>query len=197
MNNGIEENFSHGLAYDLLKVGPQNYDEAKECAGDGNEKLNENVTFNIGVIYHRGLGVPKNYKEARFYYEQLLSPGHAKAQNNLGVIFNEGQGLENNVACAADLYRKAANKGARLAQYNLGFISYCKSIESELEDIQSNLREAYIWISIAMANGFDMGNSLLEYIESQMSLENITSAQHQAKDYWDNHYKNWQKNPID
>jgi TPR repeat protein len=49
--------------------------------------------FNIGFSYERGLGVVKDYQQARKWYDKAADAGHAGAMNNLGLLYTRGQGV--------------------------------------------------------------------------------------------------------
>ena len=80
-----------------------------------------NVTAqnNLGTLYAKGVGTPKNLSQAAYWYRKAAEQGNATAQNNLGILYHEGQGVAKNDKIAADWLSKAANQGNARAQYNL------------------------------------------------------------------------------
>jgi TPR repeat protein len=48
---------------------------------------------NLGVMYHKGQGVPQDYKLAVQWYRKASEQGEATAQNNVGVMYASGQGV--------------------------------------------------------------------------------------------------------
>jgi TPR repeat protein len=48
---------------------------------------------NLGVIYRKGYGVPRNYGEALKWYRRAADQGHANAQYSLGLMYFRGNGV--------------------------------------------------------------------------------------------------------
>src|SRR3989337_314459 len=78
--------------------------------------------FNLGLMYDKGQGVPKDYAEAVKWYRKAAEQGFAEGQYNLGKIYYTGQGVLQDYAEAAKWYRKAAEQGNTSAQFNLGLM---------------------------------------------------------------------------
>ena len=74
----------------------------------------------LGFLYDRGIGVPKDYREARKLYEKAAALGDAIAINNLGYMYEAGNGVPKDLGRARDLYGQAAALGQLLAMVNLG-----------------------------------------------------------------------------
>ncbi|OHS93503.1 hypothetical protein TRFO_11696 [Tritrichomonas foetus] len=78
--------------------------------------------FNLGLMYSRGEGIPKDKTRAAEYYTQAAALGNAKAQFNLGLMYAKGDGIAQNKAKAVELYTQAADQGSAKAQSNLGLM---------------------------------------------------------------------------
>jgi uncharacterized protein len=78
--------------------------------------------FNLGWMYEKGQGVPKNDKTAMKWYKLAAKQGVAFAQFNLGWMYDQGQGVPKNHKTAVKWYRLAAEQGWRDAQYRLNKI---------------------------------------------------------------------------
>lgn len=78
--------------------------------------------YNLALMYERGIGVAKDEKEARVWYQKAAEQGNSSAQFNLGVLFENGHGGEVDFAQANRWYRKAAEQGDALAIGNLGML---------------------------------------------------------------------------
>jgi hypothetical protein len=74
---------------------------------------------NLGNLYFSGNGVPKDYVEARKWYEKSAAAGNALAMNNLGFIYENGNGVPVDYAEARKWYEKAAAAGNEVAKANL------------------------------------------------------------------------------
>ena len=92
--------------------------EWETFAKDGNA----GAQHNLGQIYRRGQGVPKNDKTAAKWYRLAADQGNAYAQNNLGVMYKDGKGVSRNYDTALKWYRLAADQENALAQHNLALM---------------------------------------------------------------------------
>ena len=57
------------------------------------EQGDANAQFLLGVMYHKGKGVPQDYKTAVKWYRLAAKQRNAPAQGNLGVMYAFGKGL--------------------------------------------------------------------------------------------------------
>ena len=48
---------------------------------------------NLGVMYRKGKGVPRDHKTAVQWYRLSAKQGHANAQTNLGSMYANGKGV--------------------------------------------------------------------------------------------------------
>ena len=115
--NGIAH-FEAGLKAINANNMPQAFQEFLEAAKEGYI----DSQYNVALMYEQGLGVPKNEKEALFWYENAASQGNAAAQFNLGVLYENGIGTIVDFAKANEWYRKASEQGDGLAIGNLGML---------------------------------------------------------------------------
>lgn len=60
-------------------------------------------------MYSRGLGVPRDQKQAAAWYSKAADQGYAVAQYNLGVIYERGQGVRQDYARANMWFNLAAS----------------------------------------------------------------------------------------
>lgn len=81
-----------------------------------------NAAYNLGVLYHQGLGTKADIGKAIKWYSQAADQGHPEAQYNLGIANIEGIGVPYNATKAASFFRSAADQGIMEAAYNLGLI---------------------------------------------------------------------------
>ena len=68
---------------------PDDFDDIKKLAEQGNAV----AQFNLGVMYEKGEGVPKDYKQAAYWYSKAAEQGNAEAQTILGIMYGEGEGV--------------------------------------------------------------------------------------------------------
>ena len=77
--------------------------------------------FNIGHLYHQGLGVERDLNAARKWYLKAATQGDSNAQYELGAMHAQGDGIPKDYAAAIDWYRQAAEAGHSKASMKLGF----------------------------------------------------------------------------
>ena len=81
-----------------------------------------NAQYNLGVMYDKGHGVPRNKVTAIKWYKRAAEQGVTLAQYNLGVIYEKGTGVRQNYKVAVEWYTSAAQNGNANAQNNLGIM---------------------------------------------------------------------------
>ena len=109
----------------------------------------------LGYLYAQGLGVERDYEEARRWYQKAVSQGHAKAQGNLGGLYAAGKGVEQDNAKAASLFLLSAKQGNANAQVRLGFL-YSKGL-----GVQRDYSAAARWHRKAAEQGHPIAQGLL------------------------------------
>ena len=80
---------------------------------------NADAQFGLGVMYHNGKGVPKDYAKAVEWYQKAAAQGNANAQFILGLIYKNGEGVPKDAAKAVEWYQRAAVQGHADAQFEL------------------------------------------------------------------------------
>ena len=103
----------------------------------------------LGSAYSVGKEIPQNYEEAAKWFRRAAEQGDDMAQCRLAIMYSLGNGVPQNYAKAIDLSRQAAMRGNVLAQFFMG------GLHALGRGVPQNYREAYVWYSIAAANGFD------------------------------------------
>lgn len=104
--------------------------------------------LNLGLMYARGEGIPKNYEVAAKWLSKPAEQGHVQAQFALGEIYAEGgDGVPRNYEKAAAWYLKAAEQGDAVAQHKIG-VMY-----AEGSGIRYNAFEAEKWLRKAAERG--------------------------------------------
>jgi TPR repeat protein len=76
--------------------------------------------YNLGYLYEKGRGVPKDFAEAMKWYGKAAKQGDARALGNIGYLYEKGLGVAKDYAEAFKWYQKAAKLGLAVAQNNLG-----------------------------------------------------------------------------
>jgi TPR repeat protein len=104
--------------------------------------------INLGILYLRGLGVPRDIVNARAWLEKAAASGDPQALYTLGRAMDEGsEQITPDPVRAADLYRRAAEKGHVLAGLRYGLAL------SEGIGIKRDVATAQKWLVQARDNG--------------------------------------------
>lgn len=127
--------------------------------------------YNLGVAYHDGEGVPRDYSEAVRLYRQAAAQGYAPAQNKLGVAYRNGEGVPRDYAEAVSWFRKAAGQGNADALCSLGIMRL------NGEGIARNSVLAYMLFNIAAGKGRADATKRREQISHILTPEQLTEAQ--------------------
>jgi hypothetical protein len=136
---------------------------------------NINSQFDLAVIFQTGrYGVEKNIKKAVKWYEKAAEQNHIESQYALSQIYMEGKGVPKNSKKAAYWCKRAAEQGYVPAQGKIGAF-YFKGL-----GIPKNYIHAYSWFSLVAAQGDENAKNLMDYIEEQLSEEQIIQAQELA-----------------
>ncbi len=163
--------------------------------------------FHLGTIYMEGLeGVPKDQKKGYGYLLSSAKGGHIQAQYNLAASYKLGQGIPQNIEKALHWYLEAANNGLASAQLQSAIILQNRKKHSEAivlfnkaalqgsvdaqfllagvyhlgKGAPQNYKKAYIWYSIATANGDSESEKMRDMVLKQLDNETITKAQNEA-----------------
>lgn len=137
---------------------PQDFERAAYWFHEAGRQGIANARYNLGVLYHQGLGVDQNIDQAVYWYAQSAGLGHPEAQYNLGIAYIEGIGTPYDPDLAVDYFRNSAMAGVPEAAYNLGLI-----LENGLVG-PARKEEAIFWYAYAA----DLGNA-----SAQAALETL------------------------
>jgi TPR repeat protein len=91
----------------------------------------------LGSFYHEGLlGLPKDDKQALFWFQRAADQGNAAGQYNVGDSYYNGYGdLSKDLSKAAELFQLAANQGHSAAQGTLAEM-YIRGVGGLPKDIE-------------------------------------------------------------
>lgn len=124
-----------------------------------------NAAYNLGVLYHQGLGVEKDLDRAIYWYRDAAKLGHAEARYNLGIASIEGIGTSYDAPLAAAFFESAANAGVTEAAYNLGLI-----YENGLVGGATRGEDAMLWYKIAADGGNADAKAALQQLSSSLQI---------------------------
>ncbi len=137
---------------------------------------------NIGSMYLRGEGVPKNYAEAEKWTRKAAEQGRAIARTNLGWMYHSGRGVPRDYAEAVMWYRMAAEQNEAQAQTNLGLM-YARG-----ESVPQDFVRAHMWISLAAAQGLKRAVKFRNISEKkQLTPAQLAEARRLAREWREEH----------
>ena len=123
-----------------------------------------NAKYNLGVLYHQGMGVKQSLDKAMILYNEAAEMGHPEAQYNLGIANIEGIGVPYNPERAAKFFEQAADKGVTEAAYNLGLIYENGLLGSTRPD------DALAWYKTAADQGSPEAKSALDQLAASLGI---------------------------
>nr|NJM01811.1 sel1 repeat family protein [Desulfobacula sp.] len=138
-----------------------------KAAGQGDV----DAQFNLGWMYAEGRGVPRDSKQAVYWYSRAAGQGDASAQFNLGMMYDTGEGVARDDRQAAYWYAKAGGQGIAVAQYNLG-IMYDRG-----QGVVQSFQQAYLWLSLAAAQGLEDAAETRDAVAKNLSPRQLAQAQ--------------------
>lgn len=100
------------------------YNKALECYNKLAKKGNEEAMCYLGVMYGKGLGVPKDDNASFKWFKKSAEQGFALSQYAVGNCYKNGNGVSKDYNLAVSWYKKAAEQGIDDAQYELGVCYY-------------------------------------------------------------------------
>jgi hypothetical protein len=163
------------LGMNILSISHANdFDEGIKAYDNGNfkkayslflkeaKKGNATAQNEIGVMYAKGKGVLKDYKEAMKWYRLAAEQGLAMAQYNIGVMYRNGQGVLKDYKEAMKWYRLAAEQGYSGAKCNLAE-AYATG-----KGVSKSYSEAKRWAK----EGFEAGEEYCNEVWKKYNLAN-------------------------
>ncbi len=133
--NTAEDEFKKGYA----SFKQANYSRAYRSWVTAANKGNVSAQYSMGILYERGLAVPKDPKQAFFWYKKAADQGNPSAQFKLGVFYYLGIGIQQNFGEAAVWITSSAKQGYGMSQYGLGCLYY------EGHGVPQNYQTALYW----------------------------------------------------
>lgn len=142
------------------------------------EQGNALAQYHVGMLYHKGRGVPQDDRQARKWYAKAAAQGQPKAQFSLGTLYFNGEGGSKDYQQALRWIRLAANQGEALAQTKLA-IMY-----DDGNGLPKDKVQAYKWLSLAATNGDKPAPMLRDLLAKEMTAAQIAEAKKLASE-WD------------
>lgn len=141
------------------------------------EQGNALAQYHVGMLYHKGRGVPQDDRQARKWYAKAAAQGQPKAQFSLGTLYFNGEGGSKDYQQALRWIRLAANQGEALAQTKLA-IMY-----DDGNGLPKDKVQAYKWLSLAATNGDKPAPMLRDLLAKEMTAAQIAEAKKLAGEW--------------
>jgi TPR repeat protein len=113
---------AHASTFDDAVAATAQHDlpKARELFIQAAQAGNARAQFNLGRMYRRGEGGPRDYAQALTWSEKAADQGIPAAQYDLGRTYDQGLGVRRDATRATAWYEKAAARGFSSAQVSLG-----------------------------------------------------------------------------
>ena len=150
----------------------QNYERAAFWFEKASENGVANASYNLGVMFHQGLGMESSIDQAMKWYKKAAERGHPEAQYNLGIAYIEGIGVPYDPVVASNYFESAANSGVMEAAYNLGLI-YENGLVGNAQP-----QNALVWYKTAADQGSPEAKQALQDLAQTLNIDikDINSA---------------------
>jgi len=143
------------------------------------ERGNSAAQYELAALYHEGHGVPRDPARALYWYTRAAEQGNTDSQYWLCIMHREGIGVPRDYAEAFYWCHRAAEKGHAAALFAVGQF-YFDGLGNGF--IRDHVR-AYIWFTLANAQGDKDAASMLKTLEEDMTPQQIAEARRQAKQW--------------
>ncbi|MDO9207780.1 MAG: tetratricopeptide repeat protein, partial [Sulfuricurvum sp.] len=127
--------------------------------------FNSDAMVNLGTMYVKGFGMPKNIHKAYELFDRAASLGHETAAFYLGGMYENGIGVTANMEESIHHYTVAANANMATAQLKLGILL-------RNDDVLNSMK----WMIKAAHAGESQAHSLLTYVSNQNEDNDINVA---------------------
>lgn len=133
----------------------------------------------LGLMYARGIGVPKNMAEAmnKWRFAASQRTPDSGAEYNLGVAYLRGDGIPADEAQALHWLRRAASRGHVLAQADLG-VMYMEGTGTAKDEVQGAA-----WLIVAAERGDAAAQERLKLFSDRLSPAQVDEA-HKRANQW-------------
>lgn len=115
---GLLGKYQKGLGHLQYREYDDAYQVWLELAGKGHSQSQ----FDLGVIFHNGMGFDKDHEKALYWFEKAASHENAEAENYLGTIYESGNGAAQDIEKALMYFKRAmehGNENARVSYSEL------------------------------------------------------------------------------
>lgn len=143
------------------------------------EKGEAVAQLELGGIYLKGEGVPKDVAEAVKWLSKAAEQGNGEAQMKLGGIYIGGRGVLKNSVEAAKWYLMSAEQGNAAAQCQIGRMRLTGV------GIPKDEVEAYKWSTLAASQGDAAAIKVISFLLVRMAPQQIAEGKQRSEDFMD------------
>ncbi len=175
--------YALGEMYGIVR----NYTKALAWYQKAAEQGHVKAQVKLGLMYDKGIGVPKDEHQAVKWYLKATEQGHESAKSLLFRVAIKSFNKQ-----AVDWLHKTAKQGDATAQSLLGFVYeslWKKYRQGGSEGVSQDIVTAYMWINIATANELEMAADVREEISQEMTKEQIAEAEERSQKCLDSNYQ--------
>ncbi|MBF0342530.1 MAG: sel1 repeat family protein [Magnetococcales bacterium] len=158
------------------QIDPERYLALVHSLAEGG---NVKAQHNLGAMYLKGLGVPRDPKRAAAWFIRAAGGGEILSMHNLGTMHLQGLGVERSPALALDWFRRAARAGDARSAHCLGAL-YFEGLGVERDPVrallwlrraEAGIPEAFreeITQAVELARG-ELDEASLAYVEERLA----------------------------
>ncbi len=123
----------------------------------------------LGNMYAEGLGAPRDYARAAFWFAESASQGYSHGQFALGYLYEHGWGVSKDCSNALKWYGLAADQGLAMAHSNIGLMY------EEGRGVWQDYAKAHMRYSLAISLSNSNPSTAIQNLNSL--IKKMTSAQ--------------------
>ena len=143
------------------------------------ETGNAGAQYTLATMYHEGQGVEGDPTLAAYWYTKAAEQGNTDSQYWLCIMHREGIGVPRDYSEAFYWCHRAAEKGHAAALFAVGQF-YFEGLGNGF--IRDHVR-AYIWFTLANAQGDQDAQTMLKTLEQDMPPQQVAEARRLASQW--------------
>ena len=164
-------------AVDTSKNNRAEYEATAKALRTSAEKGDASAQFRLGQLYDEGTGVPKDYRQAKEWFEKAAKQGHVGAQLDLGTLYLQGEVTPQSDQMAMFWFSQAAGQGDALSFAKLGWMY------EEGRGVLQDSIQAHKWYNLAAAKGEQKAAESRDALANKMTPAQIAEAQKRAREW--------------
>jgi len=137
----------------------------------------------LGLMYHKGKGVPESNTTAVNWFRLAALQEHAEGQHWLGSMYALGKGVPQDYQTAGKWFRRAAEQGFAFAQFSLAGM-YGRGL-----GVPESFVYAHMWFNVAASQGDEEAAKNRALLVNKMTPSQIERAQFLASECVKKKYK--------